>query len=125
MLPNESSIQEKYNSIEGVSPSDIQYDNECTLLEIHCDLDIPGFEDIGLDGEPTGIKLPYIITIDEGSGKVLSIYRNYKQEDPQKKEDTIFRSLSFPSRSWLLWFWSYPYVGRFIKIGYFLVTSTY
>ena len=90
MLPNESSIQEKYNSIEGVSPSDIQYDNECTLLEIHCDLDIPGFEDIGLDGEPTGIKLPYIITIDEGSGKVLSIYRNYKQEDPQKKKIQYF-----------------------------------
>ena len=90
MLPNESSIQEKYNSIEGVSPSDIQYDNECTLLEIHCDLDIPGFEDIGLNGEPTGIKLPYIITIDEGSGKVLSIYRNYKQEDPQKKKIQYF-----------------------------------
>ena len=90
MLPNESAIQEKYNSIEGVSPSDIQYDNECTLLEIHCDLDIPGFEDIGLDGEPTGIKLPYIITIDEGSGKVLSIYRNYKQEDPQKKKIQYF-----------------------------------
>ena len=90
MLPNESAIQEKYNSIEGVSPSDIQYDNECTLLEIHCDLDIPGFEDIGLNGEPTGIKLPYIITIDEGSGKVLSIYRNYKQEDPQKKKIQYF-----------------------------------
>ena len=90
MLPNESAIQEKYNSIEGVSPSDVQYDNECTLLEIHCDLDIPGFEDIGLNGEPTGIKLPYIITIDEGSGKVLSIYRNYKQEDPQKKKIQYF-----------------------------------
>ena len=90
MLPNESAIQEKYNSIEGVSPSNIQYDNECTLLEIHCDLDIPGFEDIGLNGEPTGIKLPYIITIDEGSGKVLSIYRNYKQEDPQKKKIQYF-----------------------------------
>ena len=89
-IPNESAIQEKYNSIEGVSPSDVQYDNECTLLEIHCDLDIPGFEDIGLDGEPTGIKLPYIITIDEGSGKVLSIYRNYKQEDPQKKKIQYF-----------------------------------
>jgi hypothetical protein len=90
MLPNESAIQEKYKSIEGVSPSDVQYDNECTLLEIHCDLDIPGFEDIGLNGEPTGIKLPYIITIDEGSGKVLSIYRNYKQEDPQKKKIQYF-----------------------------------
>ena len=89
-IPNESAIQEKYNSIEGVSPSDVQYDNECTLLEIHCDLDIPGFEDIGLNGEPTGIKLPYIITIDEGSGKVLSIYRNYKQEDPQKKKIQYF-----------------------------------
>ena len=90
MLPSESAIQEKYNSIEGVSPDDVQYDNECTLLEIHCDLDITGFEDIGLNGEPTGIKLPYIITIDEGSGKVLSIYRNYKQGDPQKKKIQYF-----------------------------------
>jgi hypothetical protein len=48
-----------------------------TLLECHVDLDLEGFEDIGPDGEPTGIKLPYIVTIEEGNGTVLSIRRNY------------------------------------------------
>ena len=54
---------------------------EIFLLEFHVDLDIPGFEDIGEDGEPTGIKLPYVVTIDETSGKVLAIRRNWIEGD--------------------------------------------
>ena len=65
----DSRIQETKNRIEGTQSTN--YNNDTyTLLEIHCDLDLPGFEN------QDGIKLPYIITIDEGSGKVLSIYRN-------------------------------------------------
>ena len=68
-------VLDKEREISGIQRSD--YGNDMyTLLEIHCDLDLPGFED------QTGVKLPYIVTVDEGSGKVLSIYRNYRQNDP-------------------------------------------
>ena len=63
-----------------------------TLLECHVNLDIEGFEDIGPDGQPTGIKLPYIVTIDEGSREVLSIKRNFEQNDPKKTKDRILCS---------------------------------
>jgi hypothetical protein len=89
VVNKQDSIQEKYDKIDGVTPND-QYDDQCTLLEMHCDLDIPGFEDLGLNNMPTGVKLPYIVTIDEGSRKVLSIRRNYRQEDPKKKKIQYF-----------------------------------
>ena len=57
-------------------------------------LDIDGFEDMK-DGEPTGIKLPYIVTIEEGSREVLSIRRNYKQEDPLKNKIQYFVHFRF------------------------------
>jgi hypothetical protein len=84
-------IQETYDKIEGVTPNDsTNYNDQCTLLEMHCDLDIPGFEDIGVDGGPTGVKLPYIVTIDEGSRKILSIRRNYAENDKLKKKIQYF-----------------------------------
>ena len=55
---------------------------EISLLEFHVDLDIPGYEDVDEDGEPTGIKLPYVVTTDETSGRVISVRRNWKEEDP-------------------------------------------
>ena len=78
----ETSIQKKYNQLEGINK--VAYADEVyTLYEVHCDLDIPGFEDKdGESGEPTGIKVPYVVTVDKGSNKVLSIYRNYKEDDP-------------------------------------------
>ena len=70
-------ITEKYNEIGGVSPS--WEDNERhQLLEIHCVLDLPGFED------EDGVALPYVITIDKASAEVLSIYRNWAEEDPHR-----------------------------------------
>ena len=70
-------ITSKYNEIGGVSPS--WDDNERhQLLEMHCHLDIPGFED------PDGVALPYVITIDKGSSTVLSIYRNWAEDDPHR-----------------------------------------
>ena len=53
-------------------------------------LDIEGFEDAGQDGEPTGIKLPYIVTVEEGSREVLSIRRNYEVGDPMKNKIELF-----------------------------------
>jgi hypothetical protein len=54
---------------------------EIALLEFHVDLDIPGYEDVDEDGEPTGIKLPYVVTTDETSGRVISVRRNWAEED--------------------------------------------
>ena len=63
---------------------------------MHCDLDIEGFEDKDeQSGEPTGIKIPYVVTIDEGTGKILSIYRNYREDDPLRKKIPYFIHYKF------------------------------
>ena len=85
-----SSIQEAVNKIDGVRPTGASYKNDVyTLLEIHCDLDVPGYEN------EDGIKLPYIVTIDEGSQKVLSIYRNYEEGDNLMKKKQYFVHYKF------------------------------
>ena len=66
-----------------------------TLLECHVNLDLEGFEEVGEDGEPTGIKLPYIVTIEEGTRTVLSIKRNYAPEDTKKKKISYFVHFKF------------------------------
>jgi len=66
-----------------------------TLLECHVNLDLEGFEDVGADGEPTGIKLPYLVTVDEGSRKVLSIRRNYAPDDLKKSKIQYFVHFKF------------------------------
>jgi len=92
---DETNIQKKYNQLEGVEKN--SYDDEVyTLYEVHCDLDIEGFEDIDVTtGQPTGIKVPYIVTIDEGSNKILSIYRNYQETDPLRKKIEYFVHYKF------------------------------
>ena len=69
-------IEKKQLELQGVRIS--KQADVYTLLECHVNLDIEGFEDKDQNGEPTGIKLPYIVTIEEGSMEVLSIKRNYK-----------------------------------------------
>ena len=56
---------------------------------MHTNLDLEGYEDVGEDGEPTGIKLPYVVTVAQANSKVLSIRRNYKAEDPKKKNKLL------------------------------------
>ena len=83
VLPSQqgtSSISEEIDYIDGMSSSNVDYD--CTLLEFHADLDLPGYEHQDEEGEETGIKVPYIVTISEENNKVLSIRRNYQEEDP-------------------------------------------
>ena len=90
----ETQVQEKYNQLEGVSS--VNYDEMYQLFEVHCDLDIEGFEDQDEQtGEATGIKIPYVVTIDEGSGKILAIYRNYREDDPTKKKTEYFVHYKF------------------------------
>ena len=88
-----SGITEEINKIEGVEPSQIDY--TCTLFECHVDLDLEGYEEVDDDGEPTGIKVPYIVTISEDNGEVLSIRRNYREEDELKKKIQYFTHFKF------------------------------
>jgi hypothetical protein len=76
-------IQDSVNKVTGVSPAGEETD--VMLLEFQVDYDLPGFEDVDEDGEPTGIKLPYIITIDEASGNVVGVRRNWKENDGRKE----------------------------------------
>ena len=82
--PDVSEITDKYNKLTGESDTSWDNDNRYTLLEMQVDLDLEGFEDIGADGEPTGIALPYIVTMDKSSRKILSIKRNYEEDDVTK-----------------------------------------
>ena len=66
-----------------------------TLLECHVNLDLEGFEEVGADGEPTGIKLPYLVTVEEGNRKVLSIRRNYAPDDLKKRKIQYFVHFKF------------------------------
>ena len=66
-----------------------------TLLECHVDLDLKGFEDLGEDETPTGIKLPYIVTLEEGTRKILSIRRNFAAEDIMKTKINYFVHFKF------------------------------
>ena len=93
-LTQDDSIRSKEKQLEGVSMSS-QNDDVFTLLECHVNLDIEGFEDKDANGEPTGIKLPYIVTIEEGSREVLSIRRNYVELDPKKKKIQYFVHFKF------------------------------
>jgi len=87
-------LDEKERQVEGISKSS-RIDALYTLLECHVNLDLEGFEDVGEDGEPTGIKLPYVVTIEEGSRKVLSIRRNFAANDPKKVKINYFVHFKF------------------------------
>ena len=79
--PEQSEIQKSKDELTG--EDQLVNDNRHTLIEFHVDYDLPGFEDEE-DGETTGIALPYVITLDKQSGEVLSIYRNWRQDDDRK-----------------------------------------
>jgi len=80
---NTSDINKKYNEITGEAAT-YNFDNTHTILEMQVDLDLEGFEDTNEEGEQTGIAIPYVVTIDYPSGKILSIRRNYFEDDPKK-----------------------------------------
>ena len=79
---NQSDIRKKYDEMTGESRT-YNYDDRHTILEMQVDLDLEGYEDMA-GGKQTGIALPYVVSIDYPSGQVLSIRRNYFQDDPKK-----------------------------------------
>jgi len=89
----ESELQEKERKLEGTARG--RDDRVFTIFECHVNVDLEGFEDSGQDGQPTGIKLPYVVTIEEGTRKVLSVRRNYDVKDPLKKRIDYFVHFKF------------------------------
>ena len=91
---HESESEKRERELGGVSKGRSQ--NTFTLFECHVNLDLEGFEDVNPeDNEPTGIKLPYIVTIDEASKEVLSIRRNYEIGDKKKSKIDYFVHFKF------------------------------
>jgi hypothetical protein len=92
--PDDDEVQKEIDEIEGLSPSYAE-DRDHTVYEVHTILDLAGFEDMDQDGNPTGLKLPYIVTIDESSQTVLSIRRNFVEGDPYKNKINYFVQYKF------------------------------
>jgi hypothetical protein len=89
----ENQLEDKKLQLEGISKDGQQ--DQFNILEMHLDLDLEGFEDVGQDGEATGIKIPYIVTILESTNKILSIRRNYTEDDPLKEKIKYFVQFKF------------------------------
>jgi hypothetical protein len=90
----EDQLKQKELELEGIRQTG--QEDMYTILEMHVNVDLEGHEDVNPeDGEPTGVKLPYIVTIDEANGKVLSIRRNYKAGDPLKRKQDYFVHFKF------------------------------
>ena len=88
---DDSDIQDKYDQLEGSSnPSDTDY--QFNVLEMHVDLDLEEFE---MDSDEKNIKVPFIVTLDEGSGEILSIYRNYDMKDEKQRRKDYFVHYKF------------------------------
>ena len=89
----EDDVEKKERELEGQRKT--QDDDVYTLLECHVNLDIEGFEDADETGEPSGIKIPYIVTVDEATRNVLAIRRNYEIGDPEKTKIPYFTHFKF------------------------------
>jgi hypothetical protein len=90
----ESPIKEKELDLQGLTANSSE--DIYTLLEMHVNIDLEGYEDVDpTTGEPTGIKLPYVVTLDEDSNKILSIRRNYAQDDILKRRINYFVHFKF------------------------------
>jgi len=90
---NETEVEKKERELDGQTKT--KDENIFTLLECHINLDLAGYEDVDANGEPTGIKVPYIVTVEESSRQVLSIKRNYEIEDPKKNKIQYFVHFKF------------------------------
>tara|TARA_E500000081_G_scaffold78106_1_gene79645 strand:+ start:93 stop:2588 length:2496 start_codon:yes stop_codon:yes gene_type:complete len=90
----ENDVEKKERELEGQTKT--KDDDVYTIIECHVNLDIEGFEDVDPEtGEPSGIKIPYIVTIDEATRKVLAIRRNYEIGDPKKEKIQYFVHFKF------------------------------
>ncbi len=86
-------VDDKIEELQGLSRT--VSDEEYTLLEMHVDLDLDGYQDLDEDGEETGLALPYIVTICKDNNKILSIRPNYNEKDPMRKKIEHFTHYKF------------------------------
>jgi hypothetical protein len=91
---NYDEVRETISDIEGIDKG-TGYNEEITLHEVHTDLDLSGFEDMDSQGEPTGLKMPYVVTIVEKSSEILSIKRNFNESDPLRRKIPYFVHYKF------------------------------
>ena len=90
---NETEVERKERELQGETKG--REEDVFNILECHTNLDLEGFEDVDANGEQTGIKLPYIITIEENSREILSIRRNYEAGDSKKNKIQYFVHFKF------------------------------
>ena len=122
----QTEVKKKERELEGTSATGYQKNNPIyTLIECHVDLEIEGFEDRGEDGMPTGIKVPYIVTIDNGTRKVLSIRRNYRLDDPKKQKIQYFVHFKFLPGLGFYGFGLIHMIGGLTKAATSALTSTH
>ena len=89
----ENEVQKRYNELQGTKPG--YNDKVVKLYEFHTSIDLKDFEDKDESGEMTGIKIPYIVTVEEGSSQVVGIRRNYEKDDPKKMKKQYFVQYKF------------------------------
>lgn len=92
-------------------------DDRYKVLEMHVELDLEGFEHEGEDGEPTGIALPYVVTVEKGSGSVLAIRRNWNPDDETHKKRQHFVHYGYIPGFGFYCFGLIHLIGAFAKSG--------
>jgi hypothetical protein len=92
-------------------------DDRYKLLEMQVDLDLDEYPDVDKDGEPTGIALPYIVTIEKSSGEILAIRRNYRPEDENKQKRNHFVHYGYIPGFGFYCFGLIHLIGAFAKSG--------
>ena len=107
-------VEKKIAEKMGFSAS---YDDRYKILEMHVDLDLPGYEDKDKDEEETGIALPYVVTIEKATGEILSIRRNYQPDDDLKKKRNHFVHYGYVPGFGFYCFGLIHLVGAFAKSG--------
>jgi hypothetical protein len=90
---DDNDIKTKYDELTGIT--EVSENDLRTILEVHAELDLEGYENEGGDEDETRIQLPYIVTIDKDTDTVLSIRRNYSEDDPLKKPKQYFVHYKF------------------------------
>jgi len=112
-----SEVEKRKAEEEGMSAT---MDDRYRILEMHVELDLPGFEDADKNG-PTGIALPYVVTIDESTNKILAIRRNWYEEDPLKLKRMHFVHYPYIPGFGFYGFGLIHLVGAFAKSGTSLI----
>jgi hypothetical protein len=111
-------IEKKIAEKMGFSAS---YDDRYKILEMHVNLNLPGYEDKDKDGKETGIALPYVVTIEKGTGIVLAIRRNYQPDDELKKKRNHFVHYGYVPGFGFYCFGLIHLIGAFAKSGTSLI----